>query len=127
MTKDEVAKFIDGLTSEERKELPLATGVLDYFPLALLAVAQVSKTGNDKHNPGQPLHWDRTKSMDQDDCIARHLLTRDLTGADGMAHDAALAWRSLARLQLRLERAIKDGRNPFAKPLTGPTEPAIFY
>jgi len=43
----------------ERKSVPICTGVLDYFPDALLAVAGVSKIGNDQHNPGQPLHWSK--------------------------------------------------------------------
>jgi hypothetical protein len=30
---------------------------LDYFPDALAAVAQISYQGNQKHNPGEPLHW----------------------------------------------------------------------
>ena len=38
-----------------RKGMPLATGVLDYFPDALLAVAACSKAGNDQHNPGKPV------------------------------------------------------------------------
>ena len=42
--------------SEERKQFPIATGCLDYFPDALAAIAALSKLGNDKHNPGQPLH-----------------------------------------------------------------------
>ena len=37
-----------------RKATPIATGVLDYFPLALAEIARVSKAGNDQHNPGQP-------------------------------------------------------------------------
>lgn len=47
----------------ERKALPIVTGVLDYFPNALLEVAKCSKAGNDQHNPGQPLHWDKTKAQ----------------------------------------------------------------
>lgn len=92
--------------SQARKDIPLATGVLDYFPDALAAVAEVSRAGNDKHNPGQPLHWARGKSMDQADCIARHLLERG--GFDpetGQRHSAQLAWRALALLQLELEEA----------------------
>jgi hypothetical protein len=87
--------------SEARKQLPIFSGVLNYFPLAIAAVARVSKRGNDKHNPGQPLHWSRGKSTDHTDCIARHLLdveTPDLT--TGEYEDAqALAWRALAKLQ----------------------------
>ena len=47
-----------------RKAIPLASGVLDYFPDALCAVAECSRMGNEQHNPGAPLHWDRAKSGD---------------------------------------------------------------
>ena len=45
---------MQNLTAEERKARPMATGVLDYFPNALMYVAYVSKVGNDQHNPGEP-------------------------------------------------------------------------
>ncbi len=92
--------------SQARKDIPLVTGLLDYFPAALAEVAKVSKAGNDKHNPGEPLHWARDKSMDQADCIGRHLLERG--GFDpetGQRHTAQMAWRALALLQLELEEA----------------------
>jgi hypothetical protein len=87
--------------SDERKDLPIFSGVLNYFPLAIAAVARVSKRGNDKHNPGQPLHWARGKSMDHTDCIARHLIdVETLDAKTGEYEDAqALAWRALAKLQ----------------------------
>lgn len=89
-------------TSEARKAYPVSTGVLDYFPDAVAAVAEVSFLGNQKHNPGQPLHWARGKSMDHADCIGRHLIERG--GFDGkLRHSAALAWRALALLQEELE------------------------
>lgn len=89
--------------SEARKRVPMATGLLDYFPDALAAVAQVSWHGNEKHNPGQPVHWSRGKSTDHADCIMRHLIERG--GFDGpIRHSAALAWRALALLQEELER-----------------------
>lgn len=90
--------------SAARKSLPLATGVIDYFPAALAAVAEVSRVGNDKHNPGQPLHHARGKSMDHADAIARHLVDRGQVDPDtGLSHSAELAWRSLALLQEELE------------------------
>jgi hypothetical protein len=94
--------------SKERKDTPLATGCFDYFALALAAVARLSKYGNDKHNPGQPLHWDREKSTDHADCIARHLIERGKIDPDsGLSHTAALAWRSLALLQIEEEERIR--------------------
>lgn len=88
---------------KERKATPIATGVLDYFPLALAEIARVSKAGNDQHNPGQPLHWDKTKSLDHADCIVRHLIERGTIDTDGMKHSAKVAWRALALLQTELE------------------------
>lgn len=93
-------------TSAGRKAIPLTTGVLDYFPAALVEVAKVSKAGNDKHNPGQPLHHSRSKSTDHADSIARHLLERGGVDPDtGVLHSAELAWRALALLQQELEDA----------------------
>jgi len=90
-------------SSEQRKMYPIATGLLDYFPDACAAVAEVSFKGNQKHNPGEPMHHARGKSSDHADCIARHLVERG--GFDGgIRHSAALAWRALALLQEELER-----------------------
>lgn len=89
-------------TSEKRKGFPLARGLLDYFPDALAAVAEVSRQGNEKHNPGEEMHHARGKSMDHADCIMRHLVGRG--GFDGETREsAALAWRALALLQEELE------------------------
>lgn len=92
--------------SKARKNIPLTTGVIDYFPAALVAVAEVSRVGNDKHNPGQPLHWARGKSNDQADAIGRHLIERGSIDPDtNLRHSAQLAWRALALLQEELELA----------------------
>lgn len=88
----------------ERKDIPITTGVLSYFPLAIAEVARVSKAGNDQHNPGQPLHWARGKSTDHHDCIGRHLIDRGTRDTDGQRHSAKLAWRALAALQVELEQ-----------------------
>lgn len=86
-----------------RKQTPIASGVLDYFPDAIAEIARVSFQGNEQHNPGQPLHWAREKSTDHADCIGRHLLQRGGRDTDGMRHSAKLAWRALALLQLEIE------------------------
>lgn len=88
----------------ERKQFPITTGVLDYFPLAIAEVARCSKSGNDQHNPGMPLHWARGKSSDHSDCIVRHLIQRGTLDSDGVRHSAKVAWRALALLQEELER-----------------------
>ena len=89
--------------AKERKSIPLSSGVLDYFPAALCAVAEVSKRGNDQHNPGESLHWARGKSMDQDDTMIRHFMERGTLDTDGQRHSAKMAWRALAILQLEME------------------------
>lgn len=60
--------------SAERKDVPVFSGVLKYAPAALAGVARISKAGNDKHNPGEPLHHARGKSSDHGDCIVRHAM-----------------------------------------------------
>jgi hypothetical protein len=86
-----------------RKEIPIGTGVLDYFSAALAEVAKVSFEGNKQHNPGQELHWARGKSNDQYDTMIRHSLERGTLDTDGVRHSAKMAWRALAVLQLELE------------------------
>lgn len=88
-----------------RKSVPLAEGLLWYFPNALAAVAAVSKAGNDQHNAGQPLHHARGKSTDHADCIIRHLIDAGTIDSDGQRHSAKVAWRALALLQEELEQA----------------------
>lgn len=98
------------IDSLERKTYPIATGFLDYFPDATAEVAFVSWVGNQKHNPGQPLHWARGKSADHADCVARHLIQRGgfdmITIGDKVykvRHTAALAWRAMALCQEEIE------------------------
>jgi hypothetical protein len=88
-----------------RKDCPITTGVLDYFPDAIVEVSMVSKVGNDQHNPGEPLHWAKEKSTDHADCIVRHLLDRGRFDSDGLRHTAKIAWRALALLQIELEES----------------------
>ena len=93
----------------ERKAKPICTGVLDYFPDALAAVAICSRVGNEQHNPGQPLHWAKDKSTDHADALLRHLVDRGTVDTDGVLHSAKVAWRALALLQTELENA-KEGK-----------------
>lgn len=103
------------LEAAERKKYPIVTGVLDYFPSALLEVSKVSYVGNVQHNgPDAPLFWARGKSMDQEDTTVRHLMERTVSNdanqtfaltkdSDGTYHLAKACWRMLAILQLALE------------------------
>lgn len=97
--------------STKRKEHPMYTGLLKYFPAALAGVAKVSKVGNEKHQPGKPMQHARGKSADHEDCILRHLvdLSEDRghgAGRDenGIAQVLYIAWRSLALAQEWLEK-----------------------
>lgn len=94
-----------GNDAAERKARPIATGLLDYFPLACAEVARLSKIANEQHNPGQPMHWARGKSADHADTIVRHLIERGSIDTDGIRHSAKVAWRALALLQTELEEA----------------------
>lgn len=90
--------------SAARKQIPLLSGCLRYFPAALAGVARVSQSGNNKHNPGEPLHHARGKSMDHGDCLLRHLVDLQDAIAAGdkpgaVAEADAIAWRALALSQ----------------------------
>lgn len=90
--------------SQARKEIPLLSGCLCYFPAALAGVARISKEGNDKHNPGEPLHHAREKSGDHGDCLLRHLVDLQDHLAAGRTELAigeadAVCWRALALSQ----------------------------
>ena len=115
-----------------RKKHPIASGLMDYFPDALVAVSAVSWQGNEQHNPGQPLHWNRSKSSDEADTMLRHFLQRGSLDTDGTRHSAKMVWRALALLQKEIEedsviserrafvdRRISDGLPPSCVPLNG--------
>jgi len=109
-----------------RKAIPLVRGCLDYFPAALAAVAELSRIGNEQHNPGQPMHHARGKSTDHADCIVRHLLDRGTVDTDGVRHATKVAWRALALLQLELEAAgapLARGAQVDAPPAPEPLDP----
>ena len=114
-------KYTLSTDSAVRKDTPMYSGCLMYFPAALAGVAKHSKLGNDKHNPGQPLHHSRGKSADHDECIIRHLVDMgDLMAViernkdeprytaaevEALLTEAnALAWRALALSQGLHER-----------------------
>jgi hypothetical protein len=89
--------------AQKRKAVPLARGLLDYFPDALCAVAELSMRANEQHNPGEPLHWAKEKSTDEADALMRHLIERGKFDTDGIRHSAKVAWRGLALLQREIE------------------------
>lgn len=99
------------IDSSKRKTYPMLRGCLNYFPAALAGIANTSQQGNDKHNPGEPLHHDRKKSTDHGDCIMRHLTDaedllaafkrnpKDVTPEMILTEVNQLAWRTLAYSQ----------------------------
>jgi len=99
------------MTDKERKETPIFSGVLMYFPDALADVARCSKAGNDQHHPDKVLHWDRDKSKDELDSLTRHLMEAGTVDTDGIRHSAKIAWRALANLQKEIERT-RDVHKP---------------
>jgi len=103
-----------------RKALPLFTFLTEYFPDAILELVKVSVAGNMQHNPGEPMHWARGKSMDQLNTAQRHMwdyattgmyndeppLPPEILAAIGGTppmHLANAAWRLLAQIQLDCE------------------------
>lgn len=88
-----------------RKEYPLYSGCLSYFPNALKYVSHVSYVANNQHHPDKPLHWDKNKSTDEPDALMRHLADHsvDPMDDDGLYHLGKVAWRSLAMLERYLE------------------------
>lgn len=101
--------------AQRRKEQPVFTGCLMYFPRAMRAIASLSLAGNRQHHPDKPLHWDKPKSNDHADCAARHLLdsarqlpdksvVHDVVDTDGHLHVTKHAWRALALLETTLEQ-----------------------
>jgi hypothetical protein len=129
MTSVPDKRYLARFSSADRKKVPMYSGLIAYFPDALAAVAEHSFKGNEKHNPGEPLHHARGKSMDHTDCIVRHVAN----GPDSMDGDSleavALAWRALAYAQEVLERkyalTVPDGATdvrafPETNSLVGP-------
>jgi len=89
-----------------RKSTPIFTGCINYFPDALKEVSKCSLAGQKQHNQGDKLYWDKNKSNDNTDALLRHLIDSEHTShdTDGVLHLAKVAWRSLATLQIYLEK-----------------------
>lgn len=92
--------------AKKRKNTPVYSGVIDYFPDAIREVARVSYIGNEQHNPGQPLHWAKGKSNDHEDALLRHLMDHKegiVWDDDTALHLGKVAWRALALLQTHFD------------------------
>lgn len=113
--------------SKERKDSPVVRGFLDYFPDAVLACARLSVLGNEKHNPGEPLHWSKDKSNDHADCVVRHTMERGKVdysyGADKpVLHSVAALWRAAANAQTEIEELKEKGQWPLERGRTPAVE-----
>lgn len=118
-------QYEDTMRDDKRKDYPIATGLVDYFPQALQAITAVSMEGARKHGTfnaaGYPT-WDRSKSADDADALARHFIDRGKFDIDGHRHSAKVAWRALAVLEKELDAAAI----PDAKRDSGNTQNAMY-
>lgn len=106
------------LSAQERKQRPMFRGLLRYFPDALEAVSNVSYVGNQQHNPGEDLHWDKNKSTDDADALVRHLKEHaagQRLDSDGLPVLAKVAWRALAVLEKEIEKEKSTGQSQCPK------------
>ena len=110
MTKEEDVKYVwvSNCNAKVRKQTPVFSGVLKYFPDAIREIAKCSFQGQQQHNPDKPLAWDRSKSGDELDALTRHLLEAGTIDTDGVRHSTKVAWRALANLQKEIENAKKE-------------------
>jgi hypothetical protein len=89
---------------------PVFQGLLDYFPKACLAVAEVSEVGAKKYT------WRGWESVPNgfarySDALGRHLVKEAIDGRydydTGLLHAAQVAWNAMARLELLLREEKK--------------------
>jgi hypothetical protein len=92
---------------------PVFRGVVDYFPRALKAVAQVSAFGATKYT------WKGWETVPEgekrySDALVRHLLDESIDGLvtpdSELLHAAHVAWNALAVLELKLRSAEQAAR-----------------
>ena len=106
-------EWLDSLTSAERKEFAVFQGFKRYFPLAMMLIARHSVRMNEKHNPGEPVHWAKEKSKDHDDCIERHgisiAINPDSVDSDGAYHMICRGWRAMAAIEIWAEAKLAKG------------------
>lgn len=120
---------IFGSDYQQRKNIPLFSFLVRYFPDALVEVTKVCVAGNAQHNPELALtdiNWSRGKSTDQLNTAMRHMVDHVLAGPideeppevlaaidgeecnGGTYHLAKAAWRILAELQTTIEKRRAD-------------------
>lgn len=100
---------LNNLTSEERKQCPVYSGFIKYFPNAVISVANHSFIANQKHNPGEKLHWAKEKSTDEKDAELRHLIDvakGNEIDENGLYALTAKAWRAMADLEREILKTL---------------------
>ena len=88
--------------SKARKDIPIYTGFVRFFPDAMGAVAQLSQIATLKHTPGATIAvWNKAKSTDELDCLMRHMVddVNEPYDRDNVLHATKVAWRGMANLQ----------------------------
>jgi hypothetical protein len=77
---------------------------VEYFPDALAEVGKLCVVMNEKHNPGEPVHWTREKSNDHWGSWGRHMRDRGkIDPESNLPHDTSWLWRTCAINQIRIE------------------------
>lgn len=103
-------------SSPRRKDQPVTEGFLDYFPATARLTAELSRLGNEKHNPGEPLHHARGKSKDHRNCAVRHLMDADVIDPEtGLVEAVGAVWRSSAYVQELAENVYGWPKAPRAR------------
>lgn len=97
----------------DQNKAPIFRGLIDYFPRALTAIAQVSNFGANKYM------WRGWETVDNgifrySDAMIRHVAA-ECSGEivdpeSGLLHAAHAAWGALARLELMLREKEKNGK-----------------
>ena len=106
-TNDAAEKVSEGAIKYDGGKAPVYRGAVSYFPLAIIAVAEVSAFGASKYA------WNGWRGVDDgynrySDAMVRHL-TYEATGEildpdSGLLHAAHTAWNALARLELLIKQ-----------------------
>jgi len=79
------------------------------FPRAILALAEVSRAGDEKHDGTVRSYCDiENGHQEYTEAMVRHIFDEVLHGPvdpeDGALHAAKIAWGALARLEIQLEK-----------------------
>lgn len=115
-TNDPQDKVTVGAIKYDGGKTPIYQGLIDYFPRALEAVAQISAFGASKYA------WKGWEGVDDgynrySDAMHRHELAKargELVAEDSkLLHDAHFAWSALARLEIYLRQLEKEDKEFF--------------